>query len=230
MKKISKAIIAMVAGWAMLFAVASPVNASESSFSTNGPLSDSTVERAIAIAEPSFDAQLRNGAEVDIKQANVARINGSSSLMVAVATSGDGHDEGSFAVAVVDAAGDVVQSFAQVQATYTSDSTAEVKQWVDGSLLKQWTVEATPEAEAQAAKALSAMSPEGSSVGVAAAGNEGVIKCLNALGISTMAALVIISTCAAFCAVTVGTGCIICVAGFTAVAGASVGQCLSGAS
>lgn len=43
MKKISKAIIAMVAGWAMLFAVASPVNASESSFSTNGPLSDSTV-------------------------------------------------------------------------------------------------------------------------------------------------------------------------------------------
>lgn len=175
---------------------------------------DDNAKQAIKAAAPVL-GDLPHGAMADLDDAHVSQPEGSDKLMVAVQLSGEGYDEGSFAGVVVDP--DTGKTYDQVQAkaTQSSDTEAQVTTWVNGD--SQGTQSVDTSADTSDSQALSAQGAD-----------PDVLDCLNALGISTAAALIIIiSTCASLCAVTVGAGCVACVAGFTAVGGASVGKCLS---
>jgi len=174
---------------------------------------DDDAQRAIDAATPVLES-LPHGARADLDKAKVSQPEGSESLMVAVQLTGEGYDEGSFAGVVVDPATGELADQVQVKATQSSGSEAQVTTWVNG--------------DSQGTKAVDTSGEAGDAQSIEAQGADpDVIDCLNALGVSTAVALIIISTCASACAVTVGVGCIVCVAGFTAIGGASVGKCLS---
>lgn len=174
---------------------------------------DDAAQEAIKTAASVLE-DLPHGAKADLDNAHVSQPEGSDKLMVAVQLSGEGYDEGSFAGVVVDPETGKTSDQVQAKATQSSDTEAQVTTWVNGD--SQGTKSVDTAADTSDSQALEAQGAD-----------PDVLDCLNALGISTAVALIIISTCASLCAVTVGAGCVACVAGFTAVGGASVGRCLS---
>lgn len=175
--------------------------------------SDTEAKEAIEAASPVLN-DLPHGAVADLDNAQVSQPEGTDKLMVAVQLSGEDYDKGSFAGVVVDPETGKTSNQVQVKATQSSDAEAQVTTWVNGD--SQGTKHVNTSAEASDAQAASLQGAD-----------PDVLDCLNALGITTAVALIIISTCATACAATVGVGCVVCVAGFTAVGGASVGKCLS---
>lgn len=52
-----------------------------------------------------------------------------------------------------------------------------------------------------------------------------LLTCLQAAGVSAVAAMGIIASCSGLCAVTIGGACVLCAVGFSAIGGTAVGMC-----
>ena len=145
---------------------------------------EDTAQRAIESARSVLES-LPHGAVADMKNAHVSQPEGTNNLMVAVQLSGEGYDEGSFAGVVVNPDNGRTSDLVQVKAEHDEGSNARVTTWVNGDSQGTTTVDTSGDAA----------SSDATPAGV----NPDVLDCLNALGISTAVALIIISTCASAC-------------------------------
>lgn len=139
-------------------------------------------------------------------------VEGTDYLLVASAMSGEGSDKGSWAGAIIDPKTQQVVQTIRVKVTELSAHSVEARAWVDGDLIHEETV---------------TLPRNDLNLTTIQAKNSNVIDCLTAAGVSVVAATAIVGICAPLCAVTVGTGCIACAAGITALGGAYVGKCFA---
>lgn len=163
----------------------------------------------------SYFRHLPNGGDVNLNRLNFSVAN-ANEIVVASKVFGAGFDDGSYAGVLIDLQTMSIRETVQVKATYNGSS-AKVLTWVNDKLQNSQQVDLI----------WNSTTANSAKVGVVTRGVSGdIVDCLSALGISTAVALILISTCTSACAVTVGAGCLVCIAGFTALGGASVGKCL----
>lgn len=186
-------------------------SSSNSSSSVISQVGSKQAASAVDIAA-QYLQNLPNGAVADISHANVVSVKDTDRLVVAVETTGTHSVKGSFASAVVDLDSRSIVDTYQTKVTSSDHDRYKVASWVDGeSTGHPKTVDVSEDTEVLQAQA----------------NKDGVLECLNSLGISVALGVILISSCAAACAVTVGAGCLACVAVITAFNGASVGKCLA---
>jgi len=142
---------------------------------------------------------------------------GENSFLV-VTTLEDNFENASYAGAVVDAEGVVVERFETVMSKTASD-VLEVTSWSDGEQVVKTSV-SQAQAEAQAGG-----SAEGQVSTMSFFGD--LVDCLeNDLGISTWAAGALAAVCAGACIGTAGAGCVACAAGVLGITGGQAGYCI----
>lgn len=138
-------------------------------------------------------------------------VDGTDYLLFASAMTGIESDVGSWAGVIIDPSSQEIIQTIRVQITELNEESVAAKAWVDGRLIHNRNVTVTK--------------PNERLVTVQRKKNSTVIDCLTAAGVSLVAATAIVGICAPLCAVTVGTGCIACAAGISAIGGAYIGRC-----
>lgn len=168
---------------------------------TSAPLPDDLKEHFTSRIESDYPG-ITNFAAREFQLS--APIDDNGTKVASFLVEGGEYEEGSYAGAVITPEGDITGTMLS-KTTWNSDqSELHVDMFSDGEKVqsKTFTVD-------------DLMVPQSNKL----------LTCLQAAGVTTLAAISIIASCSGLCAVTVGGGCVACAVGFSAIGGTAVGMC-----